>query len=103
MSNVPRSNPELEAALNNVNDASELRETLLAKLAEQGHIFRMRTDAFDNRLIRQPQTPDVSLPANGYAFEREVRFHPESGKRTLVLRANSQADLDALERQVTGQ
>ncbi len=46
----------------------------------------------------QPGTPATS----GFKFEREVRFHPESGKRTLVIRANTQADLDALEAQILG-
>ena len=102
-SQLNRPNPELDAALAKVQDISQLRETLLSTLESQGTVFRSRDDAFNNRLIRQPQTPEASLPANNYAFEREVRFHPESGKRTLVLRANSQADLDALEKQVTGQ
>jgi len=46
----------------------------------------------------QPGTPAVS----SFKFEREVRFHPESGKRNLVIRANTQADLDALEHQILG-
>jgi hypothetical protein len=42
------------------------------------------------------------LPGTEFRFEREVKFHPESGKRTLIIRANTKEDLDALERQVTG-
>jgi len=103
MSSVPRSNSELEEALNRVNNASDLRETLLAKLAEQGQIVRMRDDEFNLHAIRQPQPSDVSLPANGYKFEREVHFAPSTGKRSLVIRANSLEDLNALEQQVTGQ
>src|SRR6266700_2314810 len=95
---VPASTRELEDALNNVQNASDLRETLLNTLAQQGTIVRSQNDQFDTRLIvGQPQTPDASLPANGYKYEREVRFAESTGKRTLVLRANSQADLDALE------
>jgi len=94
---------QLEKALNNVSDVSQLREVLLQTMASEGTIVRSRDDAFNNRLIRQPQTPEASLPANNYAFEREVRFHPESGKRTLIIRAMTLADLNELERQVTGQ
>jgi hypothetical protein len=100
-SGVPKSNEALENALNNVTDASSLRETLLNTLAEQGQIFRTR-DPFNNRLIRQPEQ-NVSLPANGYVFEKEIRWAESTGKRPVIIRANSQADLDALERQVTGQ
>jgi hypothetical protein len=98
-----RHNPELEAALAGVTDASTLRETLLSTLAAQGQIVRMRGDDFNNRAICQSETPNASLAASSYKYEREVRFAESTGKRTLVLRANSQADLDALERQVTGQ
>ena len=101
MSGVPKSNQQLEEALAGVTDTSQLRETLLKTLSDQGQIVRSRDDAFNNHLvIRQPE-PDATLPANGYKFEREVRFAESTGKRALVLRANSQADLDALEKQVT--
>jgi hypothetical protein len=103
MSGVPKSNQQLEEALNSVHDASDLRETLLSTLAAQGQITRTRDDAFNTHLvIRQPE-PDNSLPANGYKFEREIRFAESTGKRSLVIRANTIEDLDALDRQVTGQ
>jgi len=101
MSGVPKSNQQLEEALAGVTDMSQLRETLLKTLSDQGQIVRSRDDQYNNRLvIRQPE-PDATLPANGYKFEREVRFAESTGKRALVLRANSQADLNALEKQVT--
>ena len=103
MSSVPRSNSELEEALNRVNNASDLRETLLATLAGQGQIVRMRDDEFNLHALRQSETPSASLAVSSYKYEREVRFAESTGKRALVLRANSQADLDALEKQVTGQ
>ena len=103
MSEQLKSNQQLEEALNNVNDASELRETLLSTLAAQGQIVRSRDDAFNNHLVVRQLEPNVSLPANGFKFEREVRFAESTGKRALVIRANSIEDLNALERQVTGQ
>jgi hypothetical protein len=103
MSAVPKSNLELEAALAGVTDASQLREVMLRTLAAQGQVVRMRGDEFDTRLVRPQQTTEASLPASQYRFEREIRFHPESGKRSLVIRGNSQQDLDALQRQLTGE
>jgi hypothetical protein len=98
-----RSNQALNDAVNSANTPQELREKMLAELASQGQIVRMRGDEYDNRVIRQPQTPGAPLPVSGFRYEKEVKFHPESGKRTLIIRANSKEDLDALERQVTGQ
>jgi hypothetical protein len=85
-----------------VQNASDLRETLLSTLAAQGTVVRSRDDEFNNRVIHQPE-PNVPLPANGFKFEREVRFAESTGKRSLVIRANTLEDLQALERQVTGQ
>src|SRR6267378_851121 len=101
MSGVPKSNQQLEEALNSVHDASDLRETLLSTLAAQGQITRTRDDAFNTHLvIRQPQTPDPTLPANGFRYEKEITFNPESGRRNLMIRANSMEDLTALENQI---
>ena len=102
MSDQIRSNPQLEEALNRVNNASDLRETLLATLAAQGRIVRMRDDEFNLHAIRQPQTPDPTLPGNGFRYEKEITFNPESGRRNLMIRANSMEDLTALENQILG-
>ncbi len=100
---VPVSDRALEDALNNVQNASDLRETLLNTLAQQGTIVRSQNDQFDTRLIvGPPQTPDASLPANGFRYEKELTFDPESGRRNLMLRANTMEDLAALERQILG-
>src|SRR6266581_1023189 len=99
---VPASDRALEDALNNVQEPSELRETLLNTLAKQGTVVRSQNDEFDTRLIRQPQTPDASLPANGFRYEKELTFDPESGRKNLMLRANTMEDLAALERQILG-
>jgi len=102
MSGVPKSNQQLEEALAGVTDTSQLRETLLKTLSDQGQIVRSRDDAFNNHLvIRQPE-PDASLPANGFRYEKEITFNPESGRRNLMIRANSMEDLTALENQILG-
>ncbi len=100
--NVPKSTPELDAAITACQEPSELRETLLNTLAKQGTVVRSQNDEFDTRLIRQPQTPDASLPANGFRYEKELTFDPESGRKNLMLRANTMEDLAALERQILG-
>jgi hypothetical protein len=92
---------QLEKNLNNVNDISQLREVLLQTLASEGTIVRSRDSEFNNRLTRQPE-PNVSLPANNFKFEKELTFNPESGRRNLMLRANTMEDLTALENQILG-
>lgn len=92
-----KSNPELDAALNSATTASEIREKMLNTLAKQGTIIRSPLDEFDTRLIRRPSEPGVPPPANGFKFEREFRYHPESGRRALILRADSIEELNKLQ------
>ena len=92
---------QLEKNLNNVSDISQLREVLLQTMASEGTIVRSRDDEFNTRLIRQPE-PDASRPANGFRYEKEITFNPESGRRNLMIRANSMEDLTALENQILG-
>ena len=80
-----KSNPELDAAFNESTCFEDLRT-----LAHKAAGLPMSET--------QPGTPAVS----SFKFEREIRFHPESGKRPLIIRGNTQADLDALERQIVG-
>jgi len=103
MISVHRSNPELEEALSRVTNASDLRETLLSTLAAQGQIVRMRDDEFNLHALRQSETPNASLAVSSYKYEREVRFAESTGKRALVIRANSLDELNLLARQVTGE
>ena len=102
MSNLPKSNPELDRVINEARTPQELREAMLSTMAQQGTIVRSRDDEFNNRLILRPTTPDPNQPGtgSGFRFERELKFHPDSGKQSLVLRANTIADLDRLEAQI---
>jgi len=102
VSGIPRTTQELADALSRVTDPSSIRDVLLNQLAAEGQVVRTRDDQFNNHLVLRPQTPEAPLPGTEFRFEREVKFHPESGKRTLIIRANTKEDLDALERQVTG-
>jgi len=62
----------------------------------------IRTLAHQAAGLPMPEAQPGTPAASSFKFEREVRFHPESGKRNLVIRANTQADLDALEHQILG-
>lgn len=79
-----------------------LRESLKAALVNEGRIERDReTLGYAVRALPGQQTSDVPLSAPPYAFEKEVRWAESTGRRPLLLRANSQAELDELERQIT--
>jgi hypothetical protein len=97
-------NPELEAVINRAQTSGELRELMLQELSRQGHIVRVREDEFDIR--RGPGAAEAqsapSLPVSGYKFERTIRFHESTGKRALVIRADTKEQLDALEHQIVG-
>ena len=100
MSNVPRSNPELEAAVNGATTPQELREAMLYALTKQGQIIRTRDDEFNNRLVPQaPETPSPRLddrrddrPINA---ERILYLHGNS--RIVITSADGEAALDAIE------
>ena len=104
MSDFLKSNFQLDEAIAGANSYEAMREAMLQTLAAQGRVVRSKNDAYDVRVLRQPDPePNVSLPANGFKYEKDVHFAPSTGKRSLVIRANTIEDLDALERQVTGQ
>jgi hypothetical protein len=69
-----------------------------------GENYERMKESFHAAMAANPSAAapsDSSVPAAyQFKYEREVRFHPESGRRTLVLRADSEADLDALERSI---
>ena len=102
MSEWAPSNAELDAAIAKCNSPEEIRELTKASLASQGIISRDRQDGnYGARVLRLPeQTSDTSLPAHGFKYEREFKYAPESGRRSLMLRANTLEDLQALEREM---
>jgi hypothetical protein len=101
MSNLPKSNPELDAAINGVTDVTALRETLLRTLTAQGTLVRSRDDEFNNRLIRKPEaeTPEVALPANP-ARDTCVRVVYPSGNNRVELYGRSEQELDEQEAKI---
>jgi hypothetical protein len=100
MSNVPRSNVELENALNKIHNASDLRETLLATLVSQGQIVRTRDSEFNTHLVmRQPSEPSpaVTLPANPATCVRTI--YP-AGNNRFEIYGTSEMELDERELQI---
>jgi hypothetical protein len=104
MSDFIKSNPKLDEAVNNATNFEALREAMLQTLESQGRIVRGQT-AYERRVVPQAPEPEPNVPlsASGYRYEREVRFAESTGKRTLIIRANSIEDLNRLEKQVTGE
>ena len=104
MTDFMKSNSQLDEAIASADNFEGMREKILQTLVAQGQVVRSRTDAYDVRVIRKPEpTSEVPVPANGFRYEKEVRFHPESGKRALIIRANTMEDLRDLENQIVGQ
>lgn len=109
MSNEIRSTPALDKiiieATSGKNAGYEnMREQMLAALASENRIVR-GTDGFGQRRIAGGSETDVPVSASSsrYPFEKEIRFHPESGKRALVIRATTLDDLIKLEKQILGE
>jgi 2-phospho-L-lactate guanylyltransferase (CobY/MobA/RfbA family) len=98
------SDPTLAAKIAAATSSEQIKEVLKQSMEQRGVIApRQRGDAATVHINHNAQaqlTGEVPLSASGFKFERELRFAPESGKRTLILRANSEADLDALEAQI---
>jgi hypothetical protein len=92
------SNAELDQAVSVSKDHIELRERLLAAMANQGLVSRDRANGV--QAIGQPQR-DAVAPSSEYKYERVVRWHESLNKRPLVIRANSIEELNELENQLT--
>jgi hypothetical protein len=98
------SNPKLDEVIANSDSFENLRERMKAQLARDGVISRDEaTHLYGVTLTGRQETPVSPVPASNFRLEREVRFAESTGKRTLLLKANTIEELDALERQVTGQ
>lgn len=95
-----RSDPELDRKLAECTDPEDIREIVKAHLAAQGILRRERGNDHGAPIIGQQQTPEAPLAPSVYKFEREFRFHPASGRRTLMLRANTLEDLNELQAQI---
>jgi hypothetical protein len=104
MSDFMKSNAQLDDAVNGSDNFEGMREKMKAQLARDGVISRDEASLLYGVSVtgRQSSEPNVSLPANGFRYEKELTFAPESGRRNLMLRANSLEDLAALERQILG-
>jgi hypothetical protein len=96
-----RSDAALDAAISECTDAERIREITKAHFAALGVISRERGNDWGARVIGQQPAQTVPLTASGYRYEREVKFHESTGRRTLFIRANTLEELNELEQQVT--
>ena len=95
-------NREIEAAINAAPQNFEaIREATLDILSKRHQIERSTTGAFETRILKPMETDEPTPTGSGFKFEKEIKFAESTGKRALVIRANTPEDLAALERQVT--
>ena len=106
MSEFLKSDPALDRAIAECNDPEQIREITKKHLESAGLISRERGADFGMRVTGAlPSEPvcNVPLSANGFKYEKEIRFAESTGKRALVIRANTLEDLKALEKQIVGE
>ena len=75
-------------------------EEMMHALHEATGIPDASSDPFNSRPSSVTAAESALPAASGFEFEREIKFHESTGKRNLVIRAHTEADLDALERQI---
>jgi hypothetical protein len=101
MSVIPKSNPQLEDAVNSAQTPAELRERMLSTLAAQGQIVRTREDEFDNRVVRQPETPTPRLEErDSRPINAERVLYLQGNSRIVITSADGEAALDKIEAQL---
>jgi hypothetical protein len=86
-----------------------MRERMKAKLVADGFIEVERGYEYGGTITHEaematpspaPESPSAAT-GSGFKYEKIVRWAESTGKRPLVIRANTLEDLAALERQVT--
>jgi hypothetical protein len=98
--------PEMKRIIEDATNPEAMRQAMKAELERTGMIKPIeRGSHYGATLLRAPELANSgsSLPASdsdGF-LTREVRWHESTGKRTLIIRARTLAELDELERQVT--
>jgi hypothetical protein len=84
------SDPTLEKIVRECTDPSELQNRIAEYYQRTGY-------------AAPPASNNVpAASSGGFEFEREIKFAESTGRRTLVIRAHSVEELNALEHQVLG-
>ena len=92
----------LTASIEGASSAEEIRELCKSQLVADGILDRERGNGYGDQLTKEAEN---ALPGNSssastvpqYKFEREVQFAESTGRRSMLIHANTLADLDALE------
>jgi len=102
MTDFANSNAKIDDIVRNSTNHEAMREAIKQQMVADGTIARdTETQGFGViRLRSDEQTSDATLSAHGFKYERIFRYAPESGRRSLMLRANTLEDLQALEREM---
>jgi hypothetical protein len=104
---VRPASPAWDKIADESTNVEELRERMKAKLVADGFVVRERGYEIGSDVLTHeaenaaPANPSGASIASNFKFEREVRFAEFTGRRSMVIRANTLADLDALENLVT--
>jgi hypothetical protein len=93
MSEFAPHDPALEKIVRECVDPSELQSRLAEYYQRRG---------YEAPPPASNHMPAASSASGGFEFEREIKFAPSTGRRTLVIRAHTLEDLDALEHQILG-
>jgi hypothetical protein len=91
------------------NSVEEMRSKYKELLRAEGTVEIDRGFEWGGKITHEAETashspaPESPLAAtgSGFKYEKIVRWAESTGKRPLVIRANTLEDLEALERQVT--
>jgi hypothetical protein len=91
MSDFRKNTPQMDAALNSTSGTP------------YDIVERIKAAARAGGQPAEPSATDVHLSESaGYRFEKEIRFAESTGRRSLLIRANSESELNELEAQILG-
>lgn len=107
MTEFLRGDETIEKICREATDAEDMRRQIKDHLARTGVIAQERGSGYGANVVGRFETdgtaaPEPAAAAKPYKYEKEIRFAESTGRRTLVIRANSLEDLTRLENEVTG-
>ena len=92
MSDFAPNDPALEKIVRECTDPTELQNRIAEYYQRQGYAAPPASNSL----------PATSASSGGFEFEREIKFAESTGRRTLVIRAHTLEELNALEAQILG-
>lgn len=93
---------DLDDVIKHATDGETIGENMQRLKDELHRHLNMISPQAQAEAADDAQRAAMPAPATKFTHERELKFAPESGRRSLILRAMSEADLDALEASILG-